>query len=102
MVASVGPYALKKLLAVAQRDTVSAGQASPATTIVSNWGNASVGREASADGGTVMAVMCWSCNNWIRAGPGKRSSFFPRQRVAPLLNDIKVSKTEASKLKEAN
>jgi len=71
IVASVGPYALKKERPMAQRLTTSAVQASPATTIVDRSGSGSMGNAASTGGGSVTIVIASSRNSESRGGPGR-------------------------------
>jgi hypothetical protein len=102
MVASVGPYRLKKRRSGAQRSTSSAGHASPAVISVRNAGSSAGGSTASAEGGRVATVTSSSWRRRRRSGPGARVSRVPSTSVAPAASAITISNTEASKLGEAN
>src|SRR6185503_6772158 len=100
MVVSVGPYRLKKRRPPAQRAATSGEQASPATVIVLNSGSSASGEAASTDGGRVTIEIARSCNNLMKFGPGNSDSCRSRQRVAPCVKAITISKIDASKLYE--
>src|SRR5215510_11544745 len=102
IVVSVGPYALKNSRPSLQRSTNSAEQASPATITVRNSGKPSFGIKANADGGIVRLLIDCSRNNFCNGAPGKSSSGVAITSVAPVASAIVISKTEASKLNEAN
>src|ERR1044072_7750360 len=102
IVVSVGPYALKNFRPSLQRSTNSAEQASPATITVRNFGKGCVGIRTRADGAIVRLLIDCSFKSFCNGRPGNSSSFVAITSVAPFSSAITISKTEASKLNEAN
>ncbi len=101
-VVSVGPYALNMARPGAHRSTSCWGRASPAHTIVSRCGSSRSGTMASTLGGRVMWVIRVSARKSPRPGPYRTSRRGGRTRVAPEHSAMASSKTDASKLGEAN
>ena len=102
MVASVGPYRLKKRRPGAQRATSSGEQASPATVMVARSGSGAAGSAPRAVGVSVTTLMRSRCRKPSRSGPGSRSARSPRHRVAPDASAMTISKVAASKLSDEN
>jgi hypothetical protein len=70
MVASVGPYRLKKLRPGAHASTSASGHASPATISVRSTGSSPGGSAATVDGVSVAAVTSCSRSHASISSPG--------------------------------
>src|SRR5262245_55245454 len=101
-VVSVGPYAFKKFLPDAQRASTPSEQTSPAEMSVFNSGKSSGSMAANNEGGKVTIVIRDSRIVRITSAPLRKDSGSPSHRAAPDSRAVKISETEASKLKDAN
>ena len=101
-VVSVGPYALKKLRDGAQRSTTAIERASPPAMAVFRSGRSASGRCAQTEGASVTVVIRRSFMSRSSGSPGAISLRRARCRVAPVRSDSNTSRTDTSKLNEAN
>src|SRR5579859_3260933 len=100
--ASVGPYSLKKRRLVLQFAKTVSEQISPPEMMTSKDGKVKGVRAARAEGTSAITLIARVDRVFSKFGPGSKAHDGAKHKAAPLHKAIKISKTEASKLSEAN